>query len=75
MKVEQLKKLLANVPDSYDVVVSGFDHSYLKVGNSTGVVKAEMHSNRKLSEYYDDANKGDPTNPVIEVFWIDDGRY
>lgn len=76
MKVKDLKKILANIPDDMDVVVSAFDHSFLRIGSGTGLRKAELFPrDRHLSEYYDDANKGDPNNPVIEVFWIDDGRY
>lgn len=76
MKVSELKKLLADVPDDMEVVVSGGDHSYNYVGRGTGVIEVEYFPKyRHMAQYYDDENKNDPKNPVIEVFWIDDGRY
>jgi len=76
MKVSELKKLLADVPDDMEVVVSGGDHSYNYVGRGTGIIEVEYFPKyRHMAQYYDDDNKSDPNNPVIEVFWIDDGRY
>jgi hypothetical protein len=75
MTVGELKNLLAGVPNTMEVVVSGRDHSYCYTGRGSGIVQAEMHDDEFLSEYYDDDNKSDPKNPVVEVFWIDDGRY
>lgn len=76
MKVSELKKLLADVSDDMEVVVSGGDHSYNYVGRGTGVIEVEYFPKyRHMGQYYDDDNKSDPNNPVIEVFWIDDGRY
>lgn len=76
MKVGELKKLLTNLPDDMEVVVSGYDHSYSKTDRGSKVVKAELFPKQKhLSQYYGEENKSDPNNPVIEVFWIDDGRY
>lgn len=75
MNVSEPKALLANLPDDMQVVVSGDDHSYFLVGGA-GVVKAEKQSRGShLWQYYDDANKSGKDNPVIDVFWIDDGRY
>lgn len=76
MKIIELKKLIANLPDNMEVVVSGTDHSYIGIDNGSGVVKAETFPKSKhLSQYYDDENKSDPKNKVIKVFWIDDGKY
>jgi hypothetical protein len=76
MKVKDLKKLLESAPDDLEVVVSGSDHSYNRVGRGSKVVKAELFPKQKhLSQYWDDANKSEPSNPVVEVFWIDDGNY
>lgn len=76
MKVAELKKLLADIPDDMEVVVSGNDHSYEYVGRACGVIEVEYFPKyRHMAQYYDDENKSDPKNPVIEVFWIDDGRY
>jgi hypothetical protein len=76
MKIADLKKLIAELPDEMEVVVSGSDHSYFPVGNSTSVTKAETYPhNRHLSQYYGEDHKSHPNNKVIEVFWIDDGRY
>jgi hypothetical protein len=76
MKVGQLKKLLAEITDdNMDVVVSGRDHSYYRVGNATDVIQAELSRDGYLYEYYDEENKNDPNNPLIDVLWIDDGRY
>jgi hypothetical protein len=41
MKVSELKKLLADVPDDMEVVVSGGDHSYNCVGRGTGIIEVE----------------------------------
>lgn len=74
LKTGELKKLLASLPDDMEVVFSGSDHSFLKVGKSTKVVKAEKDSRfGDLSEYWDDDSKREPNNPVIEVLWIDNG--
>jgi hypothetical protein len=76
MKIIELKELIADLPDNMEVVVSGEDHAYLKTGNRSGVVKAESYNkNVKLWEYHGDENKCCPSNKVVEVFWIDDGKY
>lgn len=73
MKVAELKKILESVPDDLDVVVSGSDHSFFKAGKPH-VRKAEVIGSH-LCQYYDERNKSDPENKVIEVLWIDDGNY
>lgn len=74
MKAGDLKKLLGPVPDDMEVVFSGSDHSFLKVGKGTKVIKAERDSKfGDLSEYWDEDSKRDPDNPVVNVFWIDNG--
>ena len=78
MKVKELKQLLQTVPDNLDVVVSGKDHSYFIVGNRSAVIKAELHNGYKsnqLTQYWNEDTKTNQANQVIEVFWIDDGRY
>jgi hypothetical protein len=76
MKIADLKKLIADLPDDMEVVVSGSDHSFHKAGRGTGVVKSELHGKSEhMSHYWGENNKSNPDHPVIEVFWIDDGRY
>lgn len=76
MNICELKELINSLPDDMEVVVSGFDHSYFRVGYGTKVVKAETYpESDHLSQYYDENNKSDPDNIVIDVFWIDDGKY
>lgn len=76
MKTGELKILLKDVPDDLEVVCSGSDHSFIRVGRGCDVRKAELFErSNHLSEYYGQENKSDPKNPVVKVFWIDDGRY
>lgn len=76
MKVVDLKKLINDLPDDMEVVLSGSDHSYAKIGRFSAIVKAEFFPKQKhFAQYYDEHNKSDPDNPVVNVFWIDDGRY
>ena len=74
MKAGDLKKLLASVSDDMEVVFSGSDHSFLKVGKGTKVIKAEKDAKfGDLSEYWGEDSKRESSNPVVEVFWIDNG--
>lgn len=69
MKTGELKAYLKNIPDDLDIVVSGSDHSYIKI-DDVCEDKAEQHKNGNLSEYYDQANLSHPKNKVIKVFRI-----
>jgi hypothetical protein len=74
MKMSELKKLIANLPDDMEVVVSGSDHSYNKIGRRSRVVKSEFFPGHDhMSQFWGDDHKSDSSNPIIEVFWIDDG--
>jgi membrane protein implicated in regulation of membrane protease activity len=81
MKIADLKKLIAELPDEMEVVVSGSDHSYNFVGRGTSAIKAEAWYDTRnrikhLGQYWDGAeNNEDNPGKIIEVFWIDDGRY
>lgn len=78
MKTGQLKQLLANLPDDMEVVVTGHDHSFLTTDRGSGVKKADATINARgqvkhLGIHYDGH---DPEGTIlVEVFWIDDGRY
>lgn len=80
MKVSELKKLVANLPDDMEVVVSGEDHSYNMVGRRSKVVRAEVVYSGKqidyLGEYWPNSGLNlDEAENTVEVLWIDDGRY
>jgi len=75
MKIADLKKLIEQLPDDMEVVVSGRDHSFSKISRGSGVIKAEIWSNGHLTEYWNVDSMSDPDNKVINVFWIDDGGY
>ena len=73
MNVGQLKTLIANLPDAMQVVTSGTDHSYRHVQGT--IRRAEKYvacvsMNTTLLEYIGDANKSDPSSPVIDVLVI-----
>ena len=74
MKISELKALIANLPDNMEVVVSGKCRSYLPVGKYTKVVKAE-ETRDYLARYCGESNKLNDNNQVVDVLWIDDGRY
>ncbi|HEY5267569.1 MAG TPA: hypothetical protein VII94_00340 [Candidatus Saccharimonadales bacterium] len=74
MKAGDLKKLLGPLPDDMEVVFSGSDHSFLKVGMRTKVLKAEKDSEYgDHYEYWDEDSKRNPNNSVVDVLWIDNG--
>jgi hypothetical protein len=75
MKIADLKKLIEKLPDDMEVVVSGRDHSFVRLSSCSQVIQAECSSSGHLSQYWHDNVKLDPENKVIEVFWIDDGKY
>lgn len=81
MKIGDLKKLIAGVPDDVEVVVTGRDHHYSRVSRGSKVVKAEDHGRagarerQDLAMYYGEEHRGSKTSKIVDVFWIDDGRY
>jgi hypothetical protein len=75
MKIAELKKLIDKLPDEMEVVVAGRDHSFCKLSFGSSVLKAEQFPSGHLSQYWHDNVKLDPENKIIEVFWIDDGKY
>jgi hypothetical protein len=80
MKIGDLKKLIAAVPDDVEVVLTGRDHHYSRVGRGSKVVKAEDHGGgarerQDLAMYYGEEHRGSRTSRIVVVFWIDDGRY
>lgn len=81
MKISELiKKLQRSLEHGdYEVVVSGADHSYFKVGDGCRLVKAEAFNVRgsvvHLLQYEGDDNKSNPSSPIVNVFWIDNGKY
>lgn len=78
MKTGQLKKLLASLPDDMEVVVSEYDHTYTTIGNGSGVKLADaVIGSRGQIEHLGIHYQGQDVDgtKLIEVFWIDDGRY
>lgn len=53
MKVKHLKKLIENIPDDTEILVSGYDHSYNEAECLYIFVEK---SGKYFYEYYDDAN-------------------
>lgn len=74
MTVKQLRALLEDADDDMLVVVSGQDHQYFRTGNNSGVVTAERWSDGFLTQHFDGTRPPEHTT-LVDVFWIDDGRY
>jgi len=68
MKIKELKKRIAEMPDEMVVVTDSFDHSYRPVGEAEKV-EAAVNKHRDYHEHFgqDYLNPGDK---VVEVFRI-----
>lgn len=66
--VKDLKKLIKNMPNEAELVVSGSDHEYFRVHHVT-VVDAEFGESGDLHEYYCDASmyEGSEKGQVVLV--------
>lgn len=69
MKVGELKRILADVPDDVLVVSGGHDHSYYPA--TAAPADAELMPGGEMAEYWDDANMSYPTSKKIKVFVVD----
>lgn len=74
MKIKELRQLIRDLPDDMEVVVTGQDHSYGTVGPGK-VRQAEKVDERPYPVYYQYDPRCKPYGEVVNVFWIDDGRY
>lgn len=78
MKVRDLLKALKDVPEDMIIVLSGDDHSFIHQLGVGEIVKAEYVRDghvRKYLQYYDEENRSSENSQIVEVYWIDDGRY
>lgn len=77
MTVNQLRKLIANLPGEMLVVTPGSDHSYDMGG--ARVDKAEILRNSKrghviaMGEYYDERNRASGTSTIEQVLVVGSG--
>ena len=68
MTVKELKKLLESVPDDMEVVISGEEYFYRRVGKYCKIMPAEKRYGQLTLPYF-------TTDGDCDVFWIDDGIF